>query len=67
MPIISKLYEFALILHVREIRRPLNQCRQEPIKGSLHLSYSALESTLSRVDLFLERLPGEILHAHSST
>ena len=30
---------------------------QEPIKGSLHLSYLALESTLSRVDLLIERLP----------
>ena len=30
---------------------------QEPIKGSLHLSYLALASTLSRVDLLIERFP----------
>ena len=28
--------------------------------------YSSLESTLSQVDLFLERLSWEVLHAHSS-
>ena len=31
--------------------------KQELINGSLYLSYLALESTLSRVDLFIERLP----------
>ena len=41
-----------------------NAPTQEPINRSLCLSYSALESTLSRVDLFLERLSGEVFHTH---
>ena len=36
------------------LKRWLNH---EPIKGSLYLPYLALESTLSLVDLFIERLP----------
>ena len=36
---------------------------QEPIKWSLHLPYKPLESTLSRVDLQLERFPGETSRA----
>ena len=42
--------------------------KQEPINRSLYLHYF-LESTLSRVHvaLFLERLSGEVSHAHSST
>ena len=39
---------------------------QEPINRSLYLLYYALESSLSRVDLFIERLSGEVSHAHSS-
>ena len=40
---------------------------QEPINRSLYLLYYALDSTLSRrVDLFIERLSGEVSHAHSS-
>ena len=38
-------------------------CYQEPIKWSLHLPYNPLESTLSRVDLQLERFPGETSRA----
>ena len=37
---------------------------QELIKRSLYLPYLASESTLSRVDLFIEHLPWEIQHAH---
>ena len=36
---------------------------QEFIKGSIYLPYLAYESTLSRVDLFTERLPWEIQRA----
>ena len=36
---------------------------QEPIKWSLHLPYKPLESTLSRVDLLLERFPRETSRA----
>ena len=32
-------------------------CSQEPIKESLYLSHLAFESTLSRVDLLIDRLP----------
>ena len=32
--------------------------------GTLYLPYLAWESTLSRVDLFIERLPWEIKRAH---
>ena len=39
---------------------------QEPINRSLYLLYYALESALSRVDLFIERLSGEVSHAHNS-
>ena len=42
------------------------QIDQEPINRSLYLLYYALESTLSRVDLFIERLSGEVSHARSS-
>ena len=44
----------------------VNLLSQEPINRSLYLLYYALESTLSRVDLFIERLSGEVSHAHSS-
>ena len=37
---------------------------QELIKRSLYLPYLASESTLSRVDLFIEHLPWENQHAH---
>ena len=37
---------------------------QELIKRSLYLPYLASESTLSRVDFFIEHLPWEIQHAH---
>ena len=33
---------------------------------SLYLLYCALESTLSRGDLCIKRLSGEVSHAHSS-
>ena len=36
---------------------------QEPIKWSLHLPYKPLESALSRLDLLLERFPGETSRA----
>ena len=39
-----------------------NDADQEPINRSLY----ALESTPSRVDLFIERLSGEVSHTHSS-
>ena len=40
-----------------------NRHNQEPIKWSLHLPYKPLEPTLSRVDLQLERFPGETSRA----
>ena len=39
--------------------------RQEPVKWSLHLPYMPLESTLSPVDLQLERFPEESPHVDS--
>ena len=43
----------------------INIC-QELINRSLYLLYYALEATLSRVDLFVERLSGEVSRTHSS-
>ena len=43
----------------RILRYATNSLEQEPIKWSLHLPYKPLASTLSRVDLQLERFPGE--------
>ena len=43
-----------------------NTIHQGPINRSLDLLYYALESTFSRVDLFIERLSGKVSYAHSS-
>ena len=53
-------FEGALVLATQT----WNIGKQELIKGSLYLPYLASESTLSRVDLFIEHLPWEIQHAH---
>ena len=44
----------------------LYSVKQEPINRSLYLPYYGLESTLSRGDLFIERLSGEVSQPHSS-
>ena len=65
-----KVFDSVIVTTLRVLRFSslfqLNNRNQEPTNSSLYLLYYALESPLSRVDLFIERLSGEVLHAHSS-